>query len=50
MEYQVEPEAFTRLKSGGPENSNEVQAVIFKSGAQFPPTGKPFTGVTFKQS
>ena len=50
MEYQVEPETFTRLKSGGPQNGNEVQAVIFKSGAQLPPTGKPFTDVTFKQS
>jgi hypothetical protein len=50
MEFQVQPEIFTRLKSGGPQNGNEVQAVIFKSGATFPPTGKPFTGVTFKQS
>jgi|Tabmets5t2r1_1033131.scaffolds.fasta_scaffold193773_1 hypothetical protein len=50
MEFQVQPEIFTRLKSGGPQHGNEVQAVIFKSGAQFPPTGKPFTGVTFKQS
>ena len=50
MGYQVEPETFTRLKSGGPRNGNEVQAVIFKSGAAFAPAGKPFTGVTFKQS
>ena len=50
MDYQVQPEIFTRLKSGGPQNRNEVQAVVFKSGAAFPPTGKPFTGVTFKQS
>jgi hypothetical protein len=49
MDYQVQPELFTRLKSGGPENRYEVQAVIFKSGAKFPPLGKPFTGVTFKQ-
>jgi hypothetical protein len=49
MDYQVQPELFTRLKSGGPENRNEVQAVIFRSGAKYPPLGKPFTGVTFKQ-
>jgi hypothetical protein len=42
-------EPFTRLKSGGRQNRNEVQAVIFKSGTPFPPNGKPFTAVTFKQ-
>jgi len=50
IDYQVQPELFTRLKSGGRQNRNEVQAVIFKSGTPFPPNGKPFTAVTFKQS
>jgi hypothetical protein len=50
MDYQVQPELFTRLKSGGRQNRNGVQAVIFKSGTPFPPNGKPFTAVTFKQS
>jgi len=49
VDYQVQPELFTRLKSGGRYNRNEVQAVIFKSGMPFPPHGKPFTAVTFKQ-
>jgi hypothetical protein len=47
--FQVEPEVFTRLKSGGPENKKQVEAILFKSGASFQPTGRPFTGVTFRQ-
>jgi hypothetical protein len=49
IDYQVQPELLTRLKSGGRQNRNEVQAVIFKSGTPFPPNGKPFTAVTFTQ-
>ena len=26
-----------------------VQAIVFKSGAEFPPHGLPYMGVTFKQ-
>jgi hypothetical protein len=47
--YQVEPEVFTRLKSGGPQHKNQVEAILFKSGARFAPSSKPFTGVTFRQ-
>ena len=47
--FQVEPEVFTRLKSGGPEHKKQVEAILFKSGASFTPTGRPFTGVTFRQ-
>jgi hypothetical protein len=47
--FQVEPEVFTRLKSGGSEHKNQVEAILFKSGASFTPTGSPFTGVTFRQ-
>ena len=47
--FQVEPEVFTRLKSGGPEHKRQVEAILFKSGARFMPAGKPFTGVTFRQ-
>ena len=50
MEFQVQPEVFTRMKSGGPRHDNEVQAVVFKSGEEFPPYGKPFTPVVFRQS
>jgi hypothetical protein len=44
MDYQVQPEAFTRLHAVG-----NVQAIIFKSGVQFPPYGLPYTRVSFKQ-
>jgi hypothetical protein len=44
MDYQVQPETFTRLKAVG-----EVQAVVFKSGAEFPPNGLPFARVAFRQ-
>ena len=46
--FQVEPEVFTRLKSGGPEHKNQVEAILFKSGASFEPTGRPFAGVTLR--
>jgi hypothetical protein len=45
MDYQVQPETFTRLKAVG-----EVQAIVFKSGAEFPPHGLPFECVAFKQN
>jgi len=44
MDYQVQPETFTRLSAVG-----NIQAIIFKSGARFEPLGLPYTGVTFKQ-
>ena len=44
MDYQVQPEAFTRLHAIG-----NVQAIIFKSGVPFPPYGLPYTRVSFKQ-
>ena len=44
MDYQVQPEMFTRLKSVG-----GVEAIVFKSGAEFPPNGLPFAHVAFKQ-
>ena len=42
IDYQVQPEIFTRLNAVG-----EVQAIVFKSGARFPPYGLPFTEVAF---
>jgi hypothetical protein len=44
IDYQVQPETFTRLKAVG-----EVQAIVFKSGAEFPPYGLPFERVAFRQ-
>jgi hypothetical protein len=44
MDYQVQPEVFTRLKAVG-----NIEAIVFKSGAEFPPHGLPWMGVQFKQ-
>jgi hypothetical protein len=49
MDYQVQPEWFTRLKSGGKRHKYQVEAIVYKSGAAFHPSGRPFTGVTFSQ-
>jgi hypothetical protein len=48
-EYEVQPAAFTRLKTGGPANGWEVEAVLFQNGKRFQGTGKTWMPVTFKQ-
>ncbi len=49
MDFQIQPELFTRLTAGGRRHGGRVQALVFRSGEQFAATGKPFTGVTFQQ-
>lgn len=49
VDFQVLPEWFTRLKSGGPKFRKKVEAIVFRSGETFATTGRPFTGVTFMQ-
>ena len=49
MDFQVQPELFTRLKSGAKTHKRQVEAIVFRFGEAFSTTGKPFTGVTFKQ-
>jgi len=49
MDFQVQPELFTRLKSGAKKHRRRVEAVVFRSGEAFSTTGRPFTGVTFMQ-
>lgn len=49
VDYLVQPSVFTRLKSGGRQNSYQVQGVVFKAGRQFRRTGHPFVDVTFPQ-
>jgi hypothetical protein len=49
MDFQVQPELFTRLKSGAKTHKKQVEAIVFRSGEAFATTGKPYTGVTFKQ-
>jgi TraM recognition site of TraD and TraG len=50
VEHLAMPQLFTMLASGGPQNHFQVQAVLFKAGKRFPPHGKPFMGVCFRQT
>ncbi len=52
MDYLVEPNFFaTGLKSGGPQNNNEVSALWFKAGAKFQAAGGANHLITtFRQS
>lgn len=46
MGYDIPPQAFTQLRCGGPHNSCQVDAVIFKSGSNWP---RPYARVSFDQ-
>jgi TraM recognition site of TraD and TraG len=47
-EYEVQPAAFNRLRTGGPANRWNVDAILFQSGRVFG-TGKTWLPVTFNQ-
>lgn len=48
-EFEVQPREFTRLRTGGPSNGYEVDAVVFQSGRVFASTGRTWLPVTFQQ-
>src|SRR5262249_32292034 len=39
-EYEVQPSVFTRLRTGGPANGWNVDAIVFQNGRVFKTTGK----------
>ena len=49
VDYVVPPAEFQRLRRGGPENRNLVDAYIFQAGRVWPSTGESFLKATFKQ-
>ncbi len=49
VDFVVPPAEFQRLRRGGPENGNLVDAYIFQAGRIWPSTGESFMKVTFKQ-
>ncbi len=49
MTYEVQPSEFTRLRTGGPQNGWNVDAILFQSGRVFADTGKTWRRVTFRQ-
>lgn len=48
-EFEVQPSVFTRLRTGGPANRNEVDAIVVRNGKVFNDTGRTWRSVTFKQ-
>ena len=49
VDYVVPPAEFQRLRRGGPENGNLVDAYLFQAGRVWPSTGESFLKTTFRQ-
>ena len=49
MEFEVQPRRFTNLRSGGPQNGFQVDAILYQGGRVFEETGKTWLPVTFDQ-
>jgi type IV secretory pathway TraG/TraD family ATPase VirD4 len=49
VDYTLPPAEFQRLRKGGPENGQMVDAYIFQAGRIWPSTGESFVKVAFKQ-
>ncbi|MEM7205322.1 MAG: TraM recognition domain-containing protein [Planctomycetota bacterium] len=48
-EYEFQPHAFSDLRTGGPDNDWEIDAIVFRNGKRFAAGGKSWLKVTFKQ-
>lgn len=48
-DFEVPQSTFTQLRTGGPANNWEVDAIIFFNGLCFNATGRPWTKAIFKQ-
>jgi len=48
-EYEIQPSVATTLRTGGPANNWEVDAIVFSAGLCAHATGRPFLFATFKQ-
>ncbi len=49
LKYRVQPGEFINLRTGGPENALQVDAIVFKSGTPWKATGENHLKVTFAQ-
>lgn len=49
LEFEVQPSVFTRLRTGGPENGWNVDAIVVQSGKVYSDTGKIWRMATFPQ-
>lgn len=48
-EHEVQPAAFTQLRTGGPANGWEVDGIVFQNGRRFQANGKTWLPVSFRQ-
>lgn len=48
-EFDVQPSAFTRLRTGSPANGWNVDGIVFQNGKVFRGTGRTWMKVTFRQ-
>jgi type IV secretory pathway TraG/TraD family ATPase VirD4 len=48
-EYEIQPATATTLRTGGPANRWEVDAIVFGAGMCFHATGRPYLFATFRQ-
>ncbi len=48
-EFEVQPKAFTQLRTGGPANKMIVEGIVFQNGRIFKSTGKSWMQVRFNQ-
>lgn len=49
LDFEIQPRRFTQLRSGGPQNGFEVDALLYQGGRVFDATGKTWIPVTFDQ-
>lgn len=49
LEFEVQPQEFTTLRTGGPHNDCSVDAIIFQGGRIWKATGKNYLKTTFQQ-
>ena len=49
VDYDLQPQAFTTLRKGGPENSRQVDGILYQGGRQWKATGKTYLPVIFEQ-
>ncbi len=49
-EYEVQPAQFTQLKTGGPSNGCQVDAILFQNGRRFSASNRTWMPVTFQQA
>jgi hypothetical protein len=50
MDYELQPQAFTTLRKGGPDNDLRVDGIVYQGGRTWSATGKTYLPVAFEQA